>query len=244
MRKFSFGVVIIAVSVVIAGAIFQRHALACELLPMLNYQQTDNGVFLAPDISRGQAERIRGLINLAEKRIDLVYGAPASKPRILVTSNSQLAAKWGANETASMHRTPWRSCIVIGPEGQNIDVIAHEWLHAEIQQRVGFIRFLREIPVWFDEGVALTLDYRAPFLLDNIDLTEADVQNVKHLVRGRDFFSGDIRKNYQAARLAVEPLILPERFFHDLERISLGESFESVFLANKSIQPTASAAAD
>ena len=244
MRKFALGILIIFLTFVLTGAFFQRHALACELLPMLNYQQIDNDVFLGFDISSERAESIRVLITSASERIDLVYGAPVSKPRMLVTSDSKLAARWGANATASMHRTPWRSCIVIGPNGQNTDVIAHEWLHAEIQQRVGFFRFLSEIPVWFDEGAALTLDYRAPFQADNIDLTDSAIQSVRRLVRGRDFFSGDIRSNYQAARLTVEPLIIAEHFFDNLEQVSLGESFESVFLANKSIQPTANAAAD
>lgn len=244
MRKFVLGIFFIVVTFVLAGAFLQRHTLACQLLPVLNYQQIDNQVFLGADISSERAEDIWGLITSASERIEMVYGAPASKPRMLVTSNSKLASKWGANATASMHRMPWRSCIVIGPDGQNVDVIAHEWLHAEIQDRVGFFRFLSEIPVWFDEGSALTLDYRAPFLPDNIDLSNTEVQSVKRLVKGRNFFSGDVRRNYQAARLAVEPLIVAERFFDDLGRVSLGESFESVFLANKSMQPTAKAVAD
>ncbi|MDZ7923630.1 MAG: hypothetical protein U5M23_06135 [Marinagarivorans sp.] len=79
-------------------------------------------------------------------------------------------------------------CIIIGPQGQNVDVIAHEWLHAEIQHRVGFFRFLKEIPVWFDEGAALTLDYREPFLPENIDLPVEDVTAVKKLKSGKSFF--------------------------------------------------------
>ncbi|MGE6116539.1 hypothetical protein ACLHZU_10615 [Aeromonas salmonicida] len=151
----------------------------------------------------------------------------------------------GANETASMHRIPWRACMIIGPKGQNVDVIAHEWLHAEIQHRVGFFRFLKEIPVWFDEGAALTLDYRNPFLPENISLPAEDVTAVKNLKSSKSFFSNNIRQNYQASRIVVEPLIRPKQFFNDLEKIASGESFENVFLiANKSIQPTANASAD
>jgi hypothetical protein len=176
-----------------------------------------------------------------------VYWGYFSKTRTCLrfTSITKLSADWGANETASMHRMPWRSCIVIGFKGQNTDVISHEWLHAEIQHRIGFIRFLTEIPVWFDEGAALTLDYRKPFLPENIDLTDVDVAAVKKLKSGRQFFSNNIRQNYQASRLAVEPLIRSEKFFEDLEKIASGESFENVFLkANKSMQPNANASAD
>ncbi len=245
MRKFAIGILIITLVLMLTGAVFHRHALACELLPVLDYQQINSVVFLDVGISEEQAETITGLIDSASERIDLVYGTPESKPRLLVTSNSQMAAKWGANETASMHRMPWGSCIVIGPKGQNVDVIAHEWLHAEIQHRIGFFRFLKEIPVWFDEGAALTVDYREPFLPENIDLADSEIMAVKNLKSGRSFFSNHIRQNYQAARLAVESLIRNENFYNELERISSGESFENVFLkANKSMQPTANASAD
>lgn len=203
---------------------------------MLNYQQLNSAVFVAADISNERAETIKGLIDSASERISYVYGKPISTPRFLITADTELAAKWGANNTASMHRTPGRACIVIGPQGQNTDVMAHEWLHAEIQHRVGFLRFVTEIPVWFDEGAALTLDYREPFLAENINLADADIAAVKKLKSGRRFFSHNIRQNYQAARIAVEPLIRNEQFFNDLERISLGESFDNVFLnANKSM---------
>ncbi|MEM7055165.1 MAG: hypothetical protein AAF446_11580, partial [Pseudomonadota bacterium] len=73
-------------------------------------------------------------------------------------------------------------------------------------------------------------DYREPFLPENIDLSEENVNAVQRLGSGRDFFSGDIRQNYQAARMAVTPLIQNDSFFADLDRIANGESFDRVFL--------------
>jgi len=194
------------------------------------------GIFIDPGIPDAETDTLMALVASALERIDSVYGVATSKPRLLITADAEMAAKWGANDTASMHRLPWRSCIVIGPRGKNVDVIAHEWLHAEIQHRVGFWRVLNEIPVWFDEGAALTVDYRKPFMPENIDLSDSEIAAVRNLKKARDFFSGNTRLNYQAARIAVEPLIQSERFFADLDRVSAGESFESVFLnASKSI---------
>lgn len=237
MRNFAIGILITAAIIVFSGIFFQRHALACELLPALNYQQVEEEVFVDADFSKGEAQTIISLIESASQRIGALYGDTESAPRLFVTSSPLIAARWGANKTASMHRMPWRSCIVIGPEGQNVDVIAHEWLHAEIHQRVGFRRLLMEVPTWFDEGAALTVDYRAPFLPENINLSESEVEGVQALASGRAFFSGDIRANYQAARMAVLPLIAAESFYDDLELIARGESFENVFLkANKPLK--------
>lgn len=240
MKKYALGLLIGFGALVLVAVFFQRHALACELLPVLDYQNVEDEIYAAPGRSMDQVETLRELLASASDRISSVYGTPTSRPRMLIARDSQMAARWGANETASMHRMPWRSCIVIGPEGRNVDVIAHEWLHAEIQDRVGFWRFLREIPVWFDEGAALTLDYRAPFLPENIDLSDAQILAGKELGTARKFFSGNIRQNYQAARLAVDPMIHADRFYDDLDRVSRGESFEDVFLTvNRSIPSAA-----
>ena len=229
MKKIVVGLSLALLLFLSTAVFFQRNAIACELLPWLDYPRIHDQVFVEPGLSSAHSEELLHIISSALQRIDEVYGSPDSKPRVLITSSAEVALSWGANETASMHRAPWGSCIVVGPKGQNVDVIAHEWLHAEIQHRVGFWRFFREIPVWFDEGAALTLDYREPFLPQNIDLSADSINAVRHLTKGRDFFSGNLRENYQAARMAVIPLIRTETFFDDLERISKGERFDSVF---------------
>ncbi len=217
------------------GAFFQRHAIACELLPYSGTEKLVEEIYIASDTDTGLADGLSELVALAKVRIGNVYGAPEATPRIILASTPEAAKSWGANTTATMHRSPWRTCIVIGPNGKNVDVISHEWLHSEIQTRVGFWRFLKDVPVWFDEGAALTVDRRAPFLLKNIELSSDDVSEVRMLGTGREFFSGDVHKHYQASRLAVEPLIEAKTFFNDLDRIGNGESFKKVFLKeNKS----------
>ncbi len=214
------------------GAFFQRHALACEVLPVMGYQQINSKVFLAQDISPERTNELSQLVDSAIQRITDVYGAPISKPWILITSDARTSTTWGANETASTHRMPWCTCIIVGPHGQNVDVIAHELLHAEIQHRVGLWRLLKEIPVWFDEGAALTVDYRKPFLPETIKFSHEKIIKVERLDRYKDFFSGNIRENYQASRMAVIPLIREDSFYKDLERIASGETFQTVFLNN------------
>lgn len=208
----------------------QRHALACEILPFSGMDKLQPNVYTTAEFSSEQVAALSEYVTAAVERIHTSYGATVANPRLLITGSVAMANKWGANETASMHRMPWRTCIVIGPEGQSVDVIAHEWLHAEIQTRAGLWNFLNQIPVWFDEGVALTVDFRAPFLPENIQLSEDEIMAVRELSSARDFFSGDMRHHYQAARLTVDPLIQPSSFFTQLDRIGQGEHFDTVFL--------------
>jgi hypothetical protein len=53
------GILLTTITLLLAGAFFQRHALACELLPVLNYQQIDSDAFLGGDISEEEAETLK-----------------------------------------------------------------------------------------------------------------------------------------------------------------------------------------
>lgn len=231
MKKLYLTVGSLVAICVLVGTYMQRHALACEILPFSGMDQLQPNVYTTAEFSSEQVAALSEYVTVAVERIHTSYGATVANPRLLITGSVAMANKWGANETASMHRMPWRTCIVIGPQGQNVDVIAHEWLHAEIQTRAGLWNFLNQIPVWFDEGVALTVDFRAPFLPENIQLSEDEIMVVRELSSARDFFSGDnMRHHYQAARLTVDPLIQPSSFFAQLDRIGQGEHFDTVFL--------------
>lgn len=47
--------------------------------------------------------------------------------------------------------------VVIGPDGFNEDVIAHELLHSELRTR---LKNKDKVPEWFDEGLATVVDHR------------------------------------------------------------------------------------
>ncbi|WP_332368176.1 hypothetical protein [Spirosoma telluris] len=49
---------------------------------------------------------------------------------------------------------PWgASYLILGPDGNNTDVIAHELCHDELFARLGWWRVKRQIPQWFNEGL-------------------------------------------------------------------------------------------
>ena len=56
-----------------------------------------------------------------------------------------------------------RTEVVLDLAHFSIDVTAHELVHAELAQRLGFWTRTVKLPVWFDEGIAVQLDRRADF---------------------------------------------------------------------------------
>ena len=58
-----------------------------------------------------------------------------------------------------------KNYISVSDEYLNIDIIAHEFTHAELHTRLN-MKALKSIPTWFDEGLATQNDYREQYGLD------------------------------------------------------------------------------
>ena len=146
---------------------------------------------------------------------------------ILADSESE-SNRFFATATATSHFSPFNNCLVLGPKGQNIDVAAHELVHAEIYERLGWLVQIVKMSRWFEEGVSLLVDWREPFLPSNIDIDEAELINVKELFYGHQFYTQDVFVHYQASRLAVESLD-KKAFYDNLEKLKNGSDFDDVF---------------
>ena len=137
-----------------AAAVFAlRSPLApCYLARLSSQQQIAPGVFVEPDMPASERARLLAAIHQAEARIPEYFGDRRAHPRILTRSTG-----------TATYRTPLCDCIFLGPQGRDVDVVAHEMAHSELTARVGHWRVMREIPTWFDEGMAMHVDLRPVF---------------------------------------------------------------------------------
>ncbi|AKD54610.1 hypothetical protein [Spirosoma radiotolerans] len=119
--------------------------------------------------------------------------------------------------------TPWgTSYLILGPEGNSTDVIAHELCHDELFTRIGWWRVKRQIPQWFNEGLALMVDYRFsnPAVWEQPDSTDQapsfseenttlpfpqrPLLTLTELETTRDFFGGDYTHTMLAYQTAAD----------------------------------------
>ncbi|WP_420147607.1 hypothetical protein [Spirosoma sp.] len=119
--------------------------------------------------------------------------------------------------------TPWGDAyLILGPDGNNADVIAHELCHDELFARLGWWRVKRQIPQWFNEGLALMVDYRfsSPLTWEQPDsslqyqLPRNTLNPMPHALHSmlkladlettRDFFGGDYRHTMLAYQTSAE----------------------------------------
>lgn len=232
MPKFLFYksvVVLITIWLLVSGLYFNKETLACELVGYSHFEEIGNNVFVDQSINVAQQVQLVTFINKAKDRVAQVYGEPESNVRFIF-SNDDLYWKLGFNKTGMQRSSLNKECVFIGPNGMNVDVISHEFVHAEVRHRLDFWTEILVVPAWFIEGTAIIVDHRTPFLAENIHLTEQQIENVKKVFYLSDFPNTSVI-HYQASKVAVEQLEIG-KLYSSLERLNQGASFNEVFNVN------------
>jgi hypothetical protein len=162
-QKFFFYSGVLLFSFTLAYVLFFTNQVRCLLVAWSSdVELIAEGVYVEVGMSESEKALLLEDLELARERIAFFFGDCHSKPFVIAGHTSRVMAKYGANlkSPGMNHVTPVGSYIVLGPEGLNVDVISHEICHAELMERVGWANREFNIPTWFDEGLALMLDYR------------------------------------------------------------------------------------
>lgn len=150
------------------------------------------------------------LVAAARQRVDNLFGAVTSQPAQTCLTKPILGL---GHHIATAYFAPGMpTVIVIAPHGQNIDVMAHEWAHAEIAERLGFITRNLALPTWFDEGLAMQVDDREDYSLTALreyqSLPDLIAPQLGDIATTQFFQSGNQGKyHYAYARCLVGSII-------------------------------------
>ncbi len=112
---------------------------------------------------------------------------------IIICDDDKLLSKLGGDHDT---RTSYakKNYISVSDEYLNIDIIAHEFTHAELHTRLN-MKALKSIPTWFDEGLATQNDYRKQYGLDAwIEQTDNGKNTVplEDMDTGSEFYAGPV----------------------------------------------------
>ena len=182
------------------------------------------------------------LLQEARDRIENKFGPLKSKPTVVFFNERDSFWPLTLNEYGSTSFLGYKTCVMIGPKGQNIDVTAHELMHAEIEHRVGYWRRWIELPIWFNEGLAMQVDHRKRYNLPK----GTETSYVKKLNSISDFSVSDhnlLTNHYASAKSEVALWIskVGTGVLYDLlNSIKEGRSFESVWQSSKREQTNSS----
>jgi hypothetical protein len=192
--------------------------------------------YTSKGVSQGLKDSIQALIGEAEKRIDQFWGAQKAEPTFIYCANPEDYRKYG-NMIGSPATTYNKlgSYIVLNRDGLDPDIIAHELSHAEFYSRIGFIAQKFRVPAWFDEGLAMQVDYRADFSLDSLRRQSndfRDLPDIKSLKSGQAFMDGsddEVLLRFMTAKYIVGQWYNPERLQQFTASMKSGRSFDAAY---------------
>ncbi|WP_157579205.1 hypothetical protein [Spirosoma montaniterrae] len=187
------------------------------------------GVYVSRMATVRQQTQLREHIKTARARIRRFWGDQRGRAVLIYCPQQADYERYciGGEGAGCSLGTPWgESFLVLGPEGNNADVMAHELCHDELFARLGWWRVKQQIPVWFNEGLALMVDYRftdpavweqpgqlPPEHADSelMPLAPPAMRPLTSLETTRDFFGGDyddVMLAYQTAADEVSRWLL------------------------------------
>ena len=182
-------------------------------------------VYVSQAATPRQLNQFRQRMQAANARIRRFWGDKRGTATFIYCPTQDRYAQYcdGGEGAGCSLGTPWgNTYLILGPDGNNTDVIAHELCHNELFARLGWWRVKRQIPQWFNEGLALMVDYRfsSPSVWEQPDSTAGQSQfsdddpalafpqrpmlSLKALETTRDFFGGDYVHTMLAYQTAAD----------------------------------------
>jgi hypothetical protein len=142
----------------------------CFFVEYDSFQEIKPNIFVEEKTSKMQQDSLLKFIENAEKRLKSFWEIKNGQAKIIFCKNSTTYQKYAKTTEGAGFSigTPLGSWIILNQDGLNVDVIAHEMCHDELMTKLGWWKTKKEIPTWFDEGLALMLDYRFVSSQDSI----------------------------------------------------------------------------
>lgn len=207
-------------------------AVACP--SCLGFKKASGQVYVEEGMTPQQQAAALETIAIARERLRQFYGATESNPEIFVCGYDNCYRKIGGGKSRGM--AVLNLALFLSPEGVTVTIASHEMSHIELHIRIGLIKtFRRDVPQWFDEGVAVLVSdddrYLKPVSSPDRCLVEPD--GALPTTRSAWIESAASASLYAKAACRVSRWIADHGGSHAvtrlLEKIVAGESFEMAY---------------
>lgn len=236
---YSIGLILL----ILAGVIGVSHALVfpqdtrCILIDFYDFENDENLYYRSATSPEIKAQ-LKVLISKAGYRVDTFWGEKTTNPTYIYCDNDADYLKFGVPfMTPASAKMKLDSYVVISKDGVDLDIIAHEISHTELYERIGFLNRSFKIPTWFDEGLAMQVDYRSYYSLDTLKVKSDNFQNLPQVIKMNSYaqFGSGTRKevmlNYMTAKYEVWKWYSPQNLTSFTNAINDGFDFEEAMTA-------------
>ncbi len=205
------------------------------------YREILDGVWLDNNYE-GDTSELCAIYFEARNRVESFFGDVRSEPVLIITEDESKQQRLGGDsDIISFAAGDVYSYISVSIEKYDVDTLAHELAHAEIHKRIfnGKVSSGRIVPPWFDEGIALQLDYSTKYSWETLLRYTEDLTVLPdfELLSDEDYFYNDDPEtemyNYLAAKYEVGRWLLEnggeDELMKLLDKINGGAEFASLY---------------
>ena len=198
--------------------------------------QKEGSLYFNPKTAKPYRDSLQTYIEKGRLRLIDIWGEQQCKPLYIYCYDKASFEKYGSPfPVPALTHIKLGARIVISEEGVDQDIIAHEMMHAELYQRIGFFKWSSKIPSWFDEGLAMQNDYRNYYSEDTLKALSDNFKNLpdlRTLETGAQFNSGSREKimfNYMTAAHEIRKWYTKEKLEKFIKAMNDGKSFEEAY---------------
>lgn len=184
----------------------------------------------------GKIDSLKWLIANAAVCTTNFWGHLSSFPKFIYCDNEADFKKYCINPTApAVTYLKLGSVIVLSADAVDLDIISHEYAHAEFYERIGFWKFNYAIPSWFKHGLAMQNDKRGYYSEDTLKVKSDNFKNlpdIKSMNSDSKFYDGtreQIMLNYMTAKYVIKKWYTKEKLSRLINDLSTGKSFQKAY---------------
>ena len=134
--------------------------LACAGVKWTSLAANEFNIYADSNLPQSRVENIKRKLDEGKMRVEYLFGLTISNPKIILVNSKSLAEQFSLTAHGQSLLNPFSQCIVLDINGEIVDAYAHHLVHAELRHRVGYTILKEQLPRWFGERLALTVDRR------------------------------------------------------------------------------------
>ena len=201
-----------------------------------NFTEVKGNLYISNDTPEGLKDSLISVLRKADNRVCKFWETNKRKgnPVIIFCYSKSLLSEYSKNNFLITYKTPFNCFIIIYKDRIDLDMLSHELFHTEFCERIGFFKNTK-IPVWFDEGLAMQVDYRKEYSEEKYfelkDSISGNV-NLSQISTPETFYAGNFYYHFILARHELDKWMKEtekEGFYSFMDRINNGEDFYKVY---------------
>ena len=218
----------------VAYAVAMPKATRCMLIDFYDFKK-DGNLYYRASANPEDISSITSILEKAKERNRIFWGENQAEPIFIYCDTDEDYKKFESPLlTPAAAHLSIKSFVVIGNDGVDLDILSHEISHTELSSRIGIWNRILEIPVWFDEGIAMQVDHRNYYSIDTLAKKSDDFKVLPNVEKtdAKQFWSGsrsEVMMNYMTAKYRISKWYSKEKVDEFVKQINEGKSFQEAY---------------